>query len=123
RFGRNRFASPGAGGRPLQLALYAAGCLAAGRASRSRTGSPGPRRTRPGGRAAAAALLTSSTAATWWVYDRSELRTFDWLEELLPAGPGEHLVLSSGLDEAGRPVAARWPQHPRPWWTSTTPPS
>ncbi|MGW4809371.1 class I SAM-dependent methyltransferase [Kitasatospora sp. NPDC004272] len=65
------------------------------------------------GAAAAAVLLASSTAATWWVYDRSELRTFDWLAELLPGGPGEHLVLSSGLDEASRPVAARWPQHPQ----------
>ncbi|MEU3493023.1 class I SAM-dependent methyltransferase [Kitasatospora cineracea] len=94
--------------------LYAAGCLAAGAglALSHRLPRPAAALARAGA-AAAAALLTSSTAATWWVYDRSELRTFDWLEELLPAGPGEHLVLSSGLDEAGRPVAARWPQHPQ----------
>ncbi|GAA2752018.1 class I SAM-dependent methyltransferase [Kitasatospora cinereorecta] len=94
--------------------MYAAGCLAvgAGLAISYRLPRPAARLARAGA-AAAAALLTSSTAATWWVYDQSELRTFDWLEDLLPAGPGEHLVVSSGLDEASRPVAARWPEHPQ----------
>ncbi|QKW23929.1 class I SAM-dependent methyltransferase [Kitasatospora sp. NA04385] len=94
--------------------LYAAGCLAAGAGLALARRLPGPAATLArAGAGAAAALLTSSTAATWWVYDRSELRTFDWLEELLPTGPGEHLVLSSGLDEASRPVATRWPHHPQ----------
>ncbi|MFF1904501.1 class I SAM-dependent methyltransferase [Kitasatospora sp. NPDC058218] len=57
----------------------------------------------------AAALLTTSTLATWHVYDRSELHTYDWLPELLPDGPGDHLVVSTGLDEASRPIAARHP--------------
>ncbi|MFB7944748.1 class I SAM-dependent methyltransferase [Kitasatospora phosalacinea] len=94
--------------------LYAAGCLAAGAglAASRRLPRPAAALARAGA-VAAAALLASSTAATWWVYDRSELRTFDWLAELLPDGPGEHLVLSSGLDEASRPVAARWPRHPQ----------
>ncbi len=94
--------------------LYAAGGLAvgAGLVLAGRLPRPAAALARAGA-AAAAVLLASSTAATWWVYDRSELRTFDWLEELLPAGPGEHLVLSSGLDEASRPVAARWPRHPQ----------
>ncbi|MEV7213463.1 methyltransferase domain-containing protein [Kitasatospora cineracea] len=94
--------------------LYAAGGLAAGAGLLLSRRLPRPAAgLARAGAAAAAALLASSTAATWWVYDRSELRTFDWLAELLPAGPGEHLVLSSGLDEASRPVAARWPQHPQ----------
>ncbi|MFD7730330.1 class I SAM-dependent methyltransferase [Kitasatospora phosalacinea] len=94
--------------------LYAAGCLAAGAGLAASHRLPGPAAALArAGAVAAAALLTSSTAATWWVYDRSELRTFDWLAELLPDGPGEHLVLSSGLDEASRPVAARWPRHPQ----------
>ncbi|MGV9270439.1 class I SAM-dependent methyltransferase [Kitasatospora sp. NPDC003701] len=57
----------------------------------------------------AAALLTTSTLATWHVYDRSALHTYDWLPDLLPAGPGDHLVVCTGLDEASRPVAARHP--------------
>ncbi|MFD0567347.1 class I SAM-dependent methyltransferase [Kitasatospora saccharophila] len=94
--------------------LYAAGCLAAGAGLALSYRLPGPAAAfARAGAGAAAALLASSTAATWWVYDRSELRTFDWLAELLPSGPGEHLVLSSGLDEASRPVAARWPRHPQ----------
>ncbi len=57
----------------------------------------------------AAGLLAAATVATWWVYDHSELHSFDWLPELLPAGPGAHLVVSAGLDEAARPIAARHP--------------
>ncbi|MER6394862.1 class I SAM-dependent methyltransferase [Kitasatospora sp. NPDC001603] len=59
--------------------------------------------------AGAAALLTTSTLATWHVYDRSELHSYDWLSELLPDGPGDHLVVCTGLDEASRPIAARYP--------------
>ncbi|MFC8718776.1 class I SAM-dependent methyltransferase [Kitasatospora sp. NPDC057198] len=94
--------------------LYAAGCLAAGAGLALSYRLPGRAAAFVrAGAGAAAALLASSTAATWWVYDRSELRSFDWLAELLPDGPGEHLVLSSGLDEASRPVAVRWPRHPQ----------
>ncbi|MDH6109431.1 SAM-dependent methyltransferase [Kitasatospora sp. MAP12-15] len=69
---------------------------------------------RPAALARAGALtatgwLVSSTAASWWVYDRSELHSFGWLADLLPHGPGDHLVVSSGLDEASRPLAARYP--------------
>ncbi|MFJ4675586.1 class I SAM-dependent methyltransferase [Kitasatospora sp. NPDC088783] len=94
--------------------MYAAGCLtaAAGLALAHRLPGPAAPLARAGA-VAAVALLATGTAATWWVYDRSELRTFDWLEELLPTGPGEHLVVSSGLDETSRPVAARWPRHPQ----------
>ncbi|WP_282204474.1 hypothetical protein [Kitasatospora fiedleri] len=94
--------------------MYAAGCLTAAVGLALAHRLPGP--VAPVARAgavAAAALLATGTAATWWVYDRSELRTFDWLEELLPTGPGAHLVVSSGLDETSRPVAARWPGHPQ----------
>ncbi|WP_063749062.1 class I SAM-dependent methyltransferase [Streptomyces sp. NRRL B-24484] len=94
--------------------MYLTGCLAVGAGLAVSYRLPGPAaRLARAGAAAAAGLLASSTAATWWVYDRSELRTFDWLEDLLPAGPGDHLVVSSGLDEASRPLAARWPGHPQ----------
>lgn len=53
--------------------------------------------------------LAAATAASWWVYDHSELHSYSWLTDLLPHGPGEHLVVSSGLDEASRPLAARHP--------------
>ncbi|MEV7177592.1 methyltransferase domain-containing protein [Kitasatospora sp. NPDC093679] len=94
--------------------MYVAGCLAAGAglAVSHRLSGPAARIARLGA-AAAAGLLATSTAATWWVYDRSELQTFDWLDELLPAGPGEHLVVSAGLDETSRPLAARRPDHPQ----------
>ncbi|MFD9130574.1 class I SAM-dependent methyltransferase, partial [Kitasatospora sp. NPDC059571] len=79
-----------------------------------------PRRPPPGrpGRAAGAARagalaagwwLAAGTAASWLVYDRSELNGFGWLDALLPDGPGDHLVVSAGLDEASGPIAARWP--------------
>lgn len=94
--------------------MYVAGCLTAGAGLAVSYRLPGPAaRLARAGAAAAAGLLVSSTAATWWVYDRSELHTFDWLDGLLPAGPGDHLVLSAGLDEASRPLAARWPDHPQ----------
>lgn len=62
------------------------------------------------GALAAAALLTGSTAACWWVYDRSELYSLDWLTGLLPDGPGDHLVISTGLDETSHPLALRYPR-------------
>ncbi|MFE2146766.1 class I SAM-dependent methyltransferase [Streptomyces sp. NPDC059456] len=61
------------------------------------------------GALAAAALLVGSTAASWWVYDHSELYSLDWLTGLLPEGPGDHLVLSTGLDETSHPLALRYP--------------
>ncbi|MFF2043605.1 class I SAM-dependent methyltransferase [Kitasatospora sp. NPDC058170] len=90
--------------------LYAAGISAAAAGwglSRRLTGAPAALvRT---GTLGAAGLLATSTLATWSVYDRSELRSFDWLPDLLPDGPGDHLVVSTGLDEASGPIAARWP--------------
>ncbi|MFE2851151.1 class I SAM-dependent methyltransferase [Streptomyces lavendulae] len=61
------------------------------------------------GALAAAALLIGSTAACWWVYDRPELYSLDWLTGLLPDGPGDHLVISTGLDETSHPLALRHP--------------
>ncbi|MGW6984042.1 class I SAM-dependent methyltransferase [Streptomyces sp. NPDC054932] len=58
----------------------------------------------------AAALLIGSTAASWWVYDRSGLYSLDWLSDLLPDGPGDHLVIATGLDETSRLLSDR---HPR----------
>lgn len=58
----------------------------------------------------AAALLAAGTAASWWVYDHSELYSLGWLSELLPDGPGDHLVVSTGFDETSHPLGAR---HPR----------
>lgn len=90
--------------------LYAAGCLAAGAGWVVARRLPGPAAVAArAGASAAVALLVSSTAASWWVHDRSGLHSFDWLDDLLPGGPGAHVVLSAGLDEASRPLAARWP--------------
>lgn len=98
--------------------LYAAGGLAAAvgwtlahylpRRLPRRT-SCGPATAARTGALAATGLLASGTAASWWVYDRSELHTFSWLADLLPQGPGAHLVVSAGLDEASRPLARRYP--------------
>nr|WP_218835705.1 class I SAM-dependent methyltransferase [Streptomyces sp. TLI_235] len=94
--------------------MYTAGCLTAGAGWALARRLPGPAaRLARAGAATAAGLLASSIAASWWVYDRSELHGFSWLDDLLPAGPGDHLVVSSGLDEASRPLAARWPGHPQ----------
>ncbi|MFF3599039.1 class I SAM-dependent methyltransferase [Kitasatospora indigofera] len=90
--------------------LYAAGSLTAAvglALSRRLTGTPAA--VARLGALAATGLLTSSTLATWCVYDRSELRSLDWLSDLLPDGPGDHLIVSTGLDEASLPFAARWP--------------
>lgn len=90
--------------------LYAAGSLTAAvgiALSRRLTGAPAA--VARIGALAATGLLTSSTLATWCVYDRSELRSLDWLPDLLPDGPGDHLIVSTGLDEASLPFAARWP--------------
>lgn len=62
------------------------------------------------GALAAAALLAGSTAACWWVYARSELYSLDWLTGPLPDGPGDHLVISAGLDETSHPLALRYPR-------------
>ncbi|MFJ3792681.1 class I SAM-dependent methyltransferase [Kitasatospora sp. NPDC090091] len=94
--------------------LYAAGALTAagGWALARRLPTPAARLARAGV-LAAGGLLVASTAATWCVYDRSELHGYTWLDELLPDGPGRHLVVSTGLDEASRPIAARHPAAPQ----------
>ncbi|WP_306368266.1 class I SAM-dependent methyltransferase [Nocardiopsis sp. CC223A] len=71
-----------------------------------------------------AAALTAAGAGAWWtaaslaashaVYDRSPLHDWTWLAPALaaaghPDGPGRHLVVSSGLDEASGPIGARHP--------------
>jgi SAM-dependent methyltransferase len=58
---------------------------------------------------ATATLMAASTAATWYVYDHSSLYRLDWLDSLLPHGPGEHLVVSCGLDEVSPLLTARHP--------------
>lgn len=90
--------------------LYAGGALAAagGWALARRLPRPAARLARAGA-FAAGWLLTSSTAATWYAYDLSGLHGYGWLDDLLPDGPGRHLVVSAGLDETSRPVAARHP--------------
>ncbi|GAA4118915.1 hypothetical protein GCM10022284_74260 [Streptomyces hundungensis] len=90
--------------------LYAGGALAAagGWALARRLPRPAARLARAGA-VAAGWLLACSTAATWYVYDLSGLHGYTWLDDLLPDGPGRHLVVSAGLDETSRPVAARHP--------------
>ncbi|KOV67640.1 hypothetical protein ADK64_09435 [Streptomyces sp. MMG1121] len=61
------------------------------------------------GSATAIGLLASATAASWFVYDRSELYDYDWLDPLLPQAPSTHLVVATGLDEASAALAVRWP--------------
>ncbi|MFE7524547.1 class I SAM-dependent methyltransferase [Kitasatospora sp. NPDC057542] len=91
--------------------MYAAGALtvAAGRALARRLPGPAAALARTAA-ATAAGYLAVSTLATWCVYDRSALHRYDWLPALLPEGPGDHLVISTGLDEASRPLAARHPE-------------
>ncbi|MFJ7908934.1 class I SAM-dependent methyltransferase [Kitasatospora sp. NPDC096204] len=95
--------------------MYAAGALtaaAAGGALARRLPGPAAALARTAA-ATAAGYLAVSTLATWCVYDRSELHRYDWLPALLPDGPGDHLVVSTGLDEASRPIAERHPTAPR----------
>ncbi|MGF1426662.1 class I SAM-dependent methyltransferase [Kitasatospora sp. LaBMicrA B282] len=94
--------------------LYAAGLLAVGTGwavGRRCTGAA--RGLGRAGAAGAAAHLATSTLATWLVYDRSDLHDYTWLPALLPDGPGDHLVVATGLDEASRPIAARHPDVPQ----------
>ncbi|GAB7188502.1 hypothetical protein ATKI12_8333 [Kitasatospora sp. Ki12] len=90
--------------------LYAAGVLTAagGWAAARHLPRPAAVLARAGA-ATAAAHLAVSTLATWCVYDRSELYTYDWLPALLPDGPGTHLVISAGLDEASPRISTRHP--------------
>ncbi|WP_198035366.1 methyltransferase domain-containing protein [Streptacidiphilus rugosus] len=90
--------------------MYAAGCGAAAAGwALSRRLHGGPALLARAGGLAAAGLLLGSSAATWWVYDRGRPFALGWLGALLPAGPGDHLVVSAGLDEVSRPLAARHP--------------
>ncbi|MFD7709786.1 hypothetical protein [Streptomyces sp. NPDC059786] len=70
---------------------------------------PPLRRLARAGSAAAVTLLGTATVASWYVYDRSDLYTYDWLAELLPATPSAYAVVSTGLDEVSAPLAERWP--------------
>lgn len=63
---------------------------------------------------AAAWWTAASVAASHAVYDRSPLHDWTWLAPALaaaghPGGPGRHMVVSSGLDEASAPIAALHP--------------
>ena len=91
--------------------MYTAGALTAGGAWTAARHLPAaaalPARL---GALAAATLLATSTAAAWYVYDHSDLYRLDWLDELLPEGPGDRLVVSCGLDHVSPLLTAR---HPR----------
>ncbi|MFB7619487.1 class I SAM-dependent methyltransferase [Kitasatospora sp. NPDC056181] len=94
--------------------LYAAGALAAGGGWALARWLPRPAaRLVRAGALTAGWLLAAATAATWCIYDRSGLHGYAWLDDLLPEGPGRHLVVATGLDEASRPVAARHPAAPQ----------
>ncbi|GAB7187233.1 hypothetical protein ATKI12_7064 [Kitasatospora sp. Ki12] len=90
--------------------MYAAGTLTAATGWALARRLPGPAaalaRTAAG---VAAGYVVSSLLATWAVYDRSELHGYHWLPALLPDGPGDHLIVDTGLNEIGRPLAARHP--------------
>lgn len=92
--------------RPQYAAGLATALAAAGLAGRL---PPALGRLARAGSAAAVTLLGSATAASWYVYDRSELYTYDWLADLLPATPTTYAVVSTGLDEVSAPLAERWP--------------
>jgi SAM-dependent methyltransferase len=62
------------------------------------------------GAVAAATLLATSTAASWYVYDRSDLYELDWLDDLLPEGPGDRMVVSCGLDHVSPLLTVRYPR-------------
>lgn len=87
------------------LATTATGAVLA--ASRHRD--PGLRSV--GGAAALGAgwLSVASLAASWWVYDRSELYRWTWLDRAVPRVPERVLVAHAGLDEASQPVRRVWP--------------
>ncbi|MDF3291350.1 class I SAM-dependent methyltransferase [Streptomyces silvisoli] len=61
------------------------------------------------GSALAAWWLSASVLASHRVYDRSPLHSWRWLDRVLPEGPGRHLVVSAGLDEASAALRARHP--------------
>ncbi|PWI44390.1 hypothetical protein CK485_09840 [Streptomyces sp. ICBB 8177] len=65
------------------------------------------------GAAAAGWWLGASLLASHLVYDRSPLHGWGWLEAVLPEGPGRHLVVSAGLDEASAPLRTRHPSRPQ----------
>ncbi|MEU6175434.1 methyltransferase domain-containing protein [Streptantibioticus parmotrematis] len=65
------------------------------------------------GAAVAGWWLGASLFASHRVYDRSPLHGWGWLDTVLPAGPGRHLVVSAGLDEASAPLRARNPGAPQ----------
>lgn len=43
--------------------------------------------------------LIASLAVSHWVYDRSALYSYDWLERCLPSGAGRWISIHAGLDE------------------------
>lgn len=53
------------------------------------------------GALAPAYFLVASLVASWWVYDRSDLLTWRWLERLLPDEPHRWALVHAGYDEAG----------------------
>jgi SAM-dependent methyltransferase len=85
--------------------LYVAGAAAVG------VGAVVGRRRRAAwaGSALAAWWLSASVLASHRVYDRSPLHSWRWLDGVLPEGPGNHLVVSAGLDEASAVLRARYP--------------
>ena len=58
--------------------------------------------------AGAAALSTTSLAASHWVYDRSKLRKWYWLDSLAGSRPKRWTNLHCGLDDATLLLSERW---------------
>lgn len=92
--------------------LYAAGVATTLVGAELARRAASPRLLRLGGTAAglvAGWLSVASIAASWWIYDRSELYRWSWLQRSVPAVPARVLVVHAGLDEASAAVADLWP--------------
>lgn len=92
--------------------LYAAGVVTTLTGAALARRQTSPRLVRLGGTAAglvAGWLSVASIAASWWIYDRSELYRWRWLQRCVPAVPVRVLIVHAGLDEASAPVADLWP--------------
>jgi SAM-dependent methyltransferase len=58
--------------------------------------------------AGTATLSVGSLAATHWIYDRSKLRKWYWLDGLAGGRPDRWVSLHCGLDDSTIPLTERW---------------